>query len=121
MILADSNVWIHHLRRSDARLRQLLVQQRVRTSDVIIGELRLGSGLPKGFIADLLALPRLPTPSAIETRTFIERHHRAFAGAGVGWADAQVMLTASKSGARIHTSDNAMRKTCKAVGVALVL
>lgn len=120
MILADTNVWIFHLRRGDVRLRQLLLQQRIRTSDVIIGELTLGSGLPKGFVADLLALPRLPSPSALETRTFIERHHRTFAGSGVGWADAQVILTATKSGARMHTSDAAVRKTCKALAVPLL-
>lgn len=120
MILADSSVWIHHLRRGDAQLRQLLLQQRIRCSDVVIGELRLGSGLPKDFITDLLALPRLPSPSAVETHTFIDRHHRVFAGSGVGWADAQVILTATRAGARLHTSDKAMRRVCKALRIALV-
>jgi predicted nucleic acid-binding protein len=94
------------------------MQQRVRTSDVIIGELMLGSGLPKTFSADLLALPRFPSPSAVETRAFIERHRGTFAGAGVGWADAQVILTCVKAGARLHTSDRGVRKVCRALGVA---
>jgi predicted nucleic acid-binding protein len=119
VILVDTNAWVHHLRSSDPRLVRFLLQQRVRTCDVVVGELLLGSGLPKTFAADLLALPRLPSPGAAETRLFIERHRKAFAGAGVGWADAQIVLAASKAGARIHTSDRSVRTVCRAIGVAL--
>ena len=86
MILVDTNAWIEHLRKGDARLARFLLQQRVRTCDVVIGELLLGSGLPASFARDLRALPRVPSPNAAETRAFVERHGRSFAGAGVGWA-----------------------------------
>ena len=119
LILVDSNAWIQHLRKKDERLVQFLFQQRVHTCDVVVGELLLGSGLPKTFASDLLALPHLPSPAAAETRALIERHRRAFAGSGVGWADAQIILAAAKSGARVHTSDRAVRKLCPAIGVAL--
>jgi predicted nucleic acid-binding protein len=119
VILVDTNAWIHHLRKNDARLVRFLLQQRVRTCDVVVGELLLGSGLPRTFARDLLVLPLIPSPTAAETRTFIERRARAFAGAGVGWADAEILLAALKAGARIHTSDRAVRKLCRAVGVAL--
>jgi len=49
MILVDTNAWINHLRKRDSRLVLFLTQQRVRTCDVIVGELLLGSGLPKTF------------------------------------------------------------------------
>jgi predicted nucleic acid-binding protein len=84
-----------------------------------MGELLLGSGMPTGFARDLAALPRLPSPSAPETRLFIERHRRTFAGSGVGWADAQIIVTAAKSGARVYTSDARVRKVCKALGIVL--
>lgn len=119
MILVDTNAWVRHLRRKDARLVLFLAQQRVRTCDVVIGELLLGAGLPKTFAADLLALPRLPSPTAAETRVFIERHGRAFAGAGVGWADAQIVVAAVRSGSRLHTSDRGVRGVCSGIGVAL--
>ena len=119
MILVDTNAWIYHLRKRDTRLVQFLLEQRVRTCTVVMGELILGSGLPKSFATDLAALPRLPSPSADETHAFIERHHRSFSGSGVGWADAQIVLTAAKSGARIHTSDRGVRRVCKALRVAL--
>jgi predicted nucleic acid-binding protein len=119
MILVDTNAWVSHLRKRDARLVQFLTQERVRTCDVVLGELQLGSGLPKSFAADLAALPSLPSPSAEETRKFIERHRSAFGGSGVGWADTQIIVTAVKAGARLHTSDRYVRRACTALGVTL--
>ena len=119
MILVDASAWIHHLRRSDPRLVGFLGQQRVRTSDVVIGELLLGSGLPAGFARDLAALPTVASPGAEETRAFVERHRRTFAGAGVGWADAQIILAAATAGARLYTTDRAVRRVCAALRVPL--
>jgi hypothetical protein len=119
LILVDTSAWVSHLRRNDLRLVQFLLQQRVHTCDVVVGELLLGAGMPKTLAADLLALPRLPSPGAQETRAFIERHRRALAGAGIGWADAQIVLAAAKAGARVHTSDRGVRRVCKALAVAL--
>jgi predicted nucleic acid-binding protein len=120
VILVDTNAWIHHLRRASAPLVRFLTEQRVRTCDIVIGELLLGSGVPAIFHHDLLALPRIPSPSATETRTFIERHRRTFAGSGVGWADAQIILAASKAGARLHSTDAAVRKVCRSVSVKTI-
>ena len=86
---------------------------------MVVGELLLGSGLPPRFAADLLALPRVPSPTSLETRTFIEHHAKSLRGSGIGWADAQIILAAHKSGARIHTSDDGVRRVCGATGVAL--
>ena len=119
MILVDTNAWIQHLKKKDLRLVRFLSQQRVHTCDVVIGELLLGFGLPKAFANDLSALPRLPSPGAGETRSFIERHRRVFAGSGTGWADAQIILAAVKAGARVHSSDRAVRKVCTAISGAL--
>lgn len=119
MILVDTNAWIGHFRKADAQLIQFLTQQRVRTCDVVIGELLLGSGLPSGFAQSLLALPRLPSPTAVETRTFIERRRRVFAGSGVGWADVQVLLAAAKTGARVYSNDRTVRKLCRLLDVAV--
>jgi predicted nucleic acid-binding protein len=119
VILVDTNAWVHHLKKADPRLVRFLTESRVRTSDVVIGELLLGSGFPAAFARDLGSLPRLPSPSAGETRLFIERHRGAFAGSGVGWADAQIVLTAAKAGARIHSADRAVRKLCRSIEVVV--
>ncbi|HVU05124.1 MAG TPA: PIN domain-containing protein [Polyangiaceae bacterium] len=117
MILADTNAWIAHLRKSDPRLAVVLREGRVRTCDVVLGELLLGSGLPPTFAKDLGALSRVPSPTAADTRVFVERHRSAFSGSGVGWADAQILLAAAKSGARLFTSDRAMARVASRVGV----
>jgi predicted nucleic acid-binding protein len=119
MILVDTSAWIQHLRKADAALVRFLTEQRVGTCDIVIGELMLGAGLPPGFARDLRALPRVPSPTATETCMFIERHSRSMAGAGVGWADAQILLAASKAGVRLHTADRAVRKLCRTVDVTL--
>jgi len=119
LILVDTNAWIRHLRARDPHLVRFLSEQRVHTCDVVVGELLLGSGLPRTFARDVLALPKLPSPGPTETRSFIERHLSAFAGSGLGWADAQIVLAAAKVGARVHSSDRAVRKACRALGVPL--
>lgn len=119
MILVDTSTWVNHLRKRDHRLVLFLSQQRVRTCDVVLGELLLGSGLPKTFASDLAALPHLPSPSATETRAFIDRHRNRLGGAGIGWADVQIIIAAVTAGARIHTSDRSVRRVCSALGVDL--
>lgn len=119
MILVDSNAWVRHLRQKDAQLVRFLAQGRVRTCDVVVGELLLGSGLPPRMTADLLALPQLPSPTAAETRAFVERHRGTFAGSGVGWADTQIVLAAAKAGARLYTSDRAVRAVCGRLALVL--
>lgn len=119
MILVDTNAWVNHFRRKDPRLVSFLAQQRVRTCEVVVGELLLGSGLPKTAAADLSLLPRLPSPGPTETRLFIERHRRVFGGSGTGWADAQIILTAQRCGARLYSTDRAARQVSQAVGVVL--
>jgi len=115
LILVDTNAWVRHLREADPRLVTFLLQGRVRTCDVVIGELLLGAGLPARFAKDLGALPRVPSPSPLATREFIERHRRVFAGSGVGWADAQVIHAAVNVGARIHSADRAVRRVSSAL------
>ena len=119
MILVDTNTWVHHLRSGDSRLVALLHQNRVVTSDVVIGELLLGAGLPASFLRLLDALPRVASPTAAQTRDFIDRHRRAFRGSGVGWADAQIILAAVSAGALMHSSDGAVRSVWRKLGFGL--
>jgi predicted nucleic acid-binding protein len=84
VILVDANAWVAHARRADLGLVRLLVENRVVACDVVTGELMLGSGLPKTLTGDLARLPTIPSPTAGETRRFVERHFRIFAASGVG-------------------------------------
>lgn len=116
MILVDTNTWIRFLLGRPTRVAEYLRAQRVRVCDVVIGELSLGAGLPPAFRTELAKLPSLPSPTAGATLAFIDRHQDAIAGAGVGWADIQVILAARNAGALLYTEDDAMRALWTALG-----
>lgn len=116
MILVDTNAWIGHLRAADRRLITMLEQQRVVTCDVVLGDLALGSGLPPALARDLALLPCLPCPSAREVRERITRGARQFRGAGVGWADAELVVTAERAGALLYSGDHAVTRVWRRLG-----
>jgi predicted nucleic acid-binding protein len=117
VILVDTNTWVYFLQGSrPTRLATFLKANRVRTCAVVIGELSLGSGMPPEFRANLASLPSVPSPSAEDTVAFIQRHSHTVAGAGIGWADVQVIVAAENAGALLYTEDEAMRRVWTALG-----
>lgn len=119
MILVDTSVWIRHLRAADAQLVRELHEWRVVTCDVVHTELALGAGISADFMESLAHLPRVATPSAAETRAFVNRHLRSFRASGVGWADAQIIGAAIDAGARLHSADRRQRAAWRALGLRL--
>ncbi|MEX1251092.1 MAG: hypothetical protein WEA77_07860, partial [Hyphomonas sp.] len=58
MILADASVWIDHLRKSNARLAELLSAGRIQTHFHIVGEPALGSVRNRtDFLGSMVQLP----------------------------------------------------------------
>lgn len=105
MILADTSIWIDHLRSGDARLAALLEAGRVATHPFIVGELALGSLKNRKIILDSLQdLPGVVVAEHAEVLGLIERE--ALFGFGIGYVDihllAAVRLTPD---ARLWTRD----------------
>jgi predicted nucleic acid-binding protein len=119
VILVDTNAWVTHVRSADLRLVRLLYENRVVTSEVVLGELLLGAGLPPALVRNLELLPQIPSPGATETREYVERHLRIFRVSGVGWADAQIIASSAKAGALIYSSDRAVRSVWRRLGFRL--
>jgi predicted nucleic acid-binding protein len=94
MILADTSIWVDHLRRSDLRLAQFLDRGDVVMHPFVIGELALGY-VPR--IAETLdELRRLPMVVVVDTEevfTFIAR--RKLSGSGIGYVDAHLLAAAA--------------------------
>ncbi len=86
------------------------------TCDVVLGELSLGSGVSVEANEALQDLPRIPTPSAVETQTFIRRHADSFRAAGVGWADAKIIAAAATAGALLYSADKPQRAVWRELG-----
>jgi predicted nucleic acid-binding protein len=109
MILADTSVWVGHLRQSDAVLEVLLEEGRIVAHPVVIGELACGNLKNRAEILDMLqSLPAAPVASDAEALRFIEIHR--LMGRGVCYLDVQLLASAALAhGGRIWTHDARMR------------
>jgi hypothetical protein len=90
VILADTSVWIDHLRSGDAALARLLDAGQVLVHPFIVGELALGNLRQRSAIlSSLQDLPATRIASDAEVLGFIERHK--LYGLGIGYVDAHLM------------------------------
>lgn len=105
MILADTSVWVEHLRKRDSVLAGLLDRGDVSTHVLVIGELALGNLSERTQFLSLLSdLPRVSLALDDEVLAFIERHR--LAGTGIGYVDAHLLAGAALTpGTRLLTFD----------------
>ena len=105
MILADTSVWIEHLRHGEPLLRVALEEERVLVHPFVIGELACGNLRERGSILDLLGrLPLAPIATDDEAHELVRR--RALMGRGIGWIDVHLLASAAMAApARLWTHD----------------
>lgn len=105
MILADTSVWIDHLRRTDDALSDRLGRQQILVHPFVIGELALGSLKDRAqIIRELGRLPQAVTARDDEVLAMIDRH--GLAGRGIGYIDAHLLASARLTAhARLWTRD----------------
>ena len=117
MILADTSVWIDHLRAGDRDLAVLLTATRIMMHPFVLGEIACGNLENRAEVLKLLAdLPELTIATDLETLYFIER--RALAGQGIGYIDAHLLAAVSLSPhTRLWTRDKRLEKV--AIGLNL--
>lgn len=109
MILADTSVWVDHLRGGDDELAALLENRRVATHPFVIGELACGHLERRAqFLAMLQKLPMLPLATNAEVLFFIERQQ--LMGKGIGYVDTHLLTAAAlAAGARLWTRDTRLQ------------
>jgi predicted nucleic acid-binding protein len=118
VILADTSIWVDHLRRNNRTLAAQLESRNILTHPFVIGELALGNlSQPGAILASLLDLPRTPTVSDEEMLVFIRR--AGLAGAGIGLVDAH-LLAATKlaAGALLWTTDTKLNAVAERLDLA---
>ena len=95
MILADTSIWIDHLRAGEPGLASLLNDNRVLTHPMVIGELACGN-LPNRDCGAGPAWGRLPgIPAATDEEVLFFIEQRRVMGRGIGYIDAHLLAAAT--------------------------
>ena len=117
MILADTSVWIDHLRHGSSKLGQLLVDGEVACHPFVIGELACGFLTKRAEILSLLTtLPRAVVADHLEVLRLVDKER--LYGRGLGWIDAHLLASAVLSRTPLLTSDRTLERVALALGVA---
>lgn len=119
MILADTSVWIDHLRAGDEGLAALLEAGRVLIHPFVIGELALGSLRQRALILSSLSdLPACVVAQNDEVMALINRH--ALFGRGIGYVDVHLLASVALTPeARLMTRDRRLNACADALGIAV--
>jgi predicted nucleic acid-binding protein len=116
MILADTSVWIQHLRRGEAALEDRLSEGLIIVHPFVTGELACGNLKRREVIlADLAALPAARTATDNEVRELIERQR--LWGRGLGWIDMHLLASALISGCKLWTLDGELHDAAAELGL----
>ncbi|WP_418316184.1 type II toxin-antitoxin system VapC family toxin [Piscinibacter sakaiensis] len=118
MILADTSVWVDHLRRGDPGLVELLERTAVVMHPFVVGEIACGSLRERVAILELLQnLPAAAVAEDDEVMQFIERH--VLYGKGIGYVDVHLLASVKLTdGARVWTRDMQLHRVAASLGCA---
>jgi predicted nucleic acid-binding protein len=109
MILVDTSVWVDHFRNGNERLTRLLLDQKVLTHPMIIGELACGTLRNRTEILQLLGnLPQAVQASHTEVLHMIDE--RKLMGKGIGYVDAHLLASVLLTpGSQLWTLDRKLQ------------
>jgi predicted nucleic acid-binding protein len=109
LILADTSVWVDHLRSGSPQMRRLLGQGQILIHPFVIAELALGSlGDRTRTLALLDRLPQVQVAQLSEVRALIEA--RTLYALGIGVVDAHLIASVLISApALLWTRDKRLR------------
>lgn len=118
VILADTSVWVDHLRANDKALAVLLDTGMVLAHPFVIGELALGNLRQREIVLNALAdLPHASVATHAEVLYFIKRH--TLFGCGIGYVDAHLLAAAQlTAGAALWTIDKRLHGVAAKLGLA---
>ena len=107
MILADTSVWVDHLRREVPDFASLLSEGQILAHPFVIGELACGNLRNRLEILSLLAaLPPAKVAADEEVLRFVSQ--RKLYGSGLGWVDVHLLASSLLTGCALWTTDKAL-------------
>jgi predicted nucleic acid-binding protein len=119
LILADTSVWVDHLRAGDARLSALLQRGSIVIHPHVIGEIALGTLANRQKIIGLLQdLPKSQVAADDEIITYLERYR--LYGLGVGYVDVHLLAaTRLTPDCLLWTRDRRLRAAAGQLGLSV--
>lgn len=116
-VLADSSVWIDHIRYGIREMELLLKDKLMAVHPFVIGELACGN-LPnrRQFLNDLATLAHTPVVPHAETLAFVDSHK--LSGLGMGWMDVNLLASSLVAGSHLWTRDKALHKAAERLKIA---
>jgi hypothetical protein len=116
VILADTSVWVDHLRRGNARLATLLEEAQVAAHPFVIGEIALGHLIQRVEILAMLAsLPQAPSAEHDEVLRFVSENE--LMESGLGWIDVHLLAAAALGRSRLWTLDRRLAAVASRLGL----
>ena len=110
IVLADTSVWVIHLRKGEKHHIQLLEQGLVVCHPFIIGELACGSLKNRKELLQLLDdLPKVDLLEHSEVMTFIEAHK--LMSIGIGYVETHLLGSSLLSNTPLWILDKALMKS----------
>jgi hypothetical protein len=116
MVLADTSVWVSHLREGNIELKELLENGDVVCHEFIIGELACGNLKNRDAILSLFNdLPLIETVDFDEVLLFIKKNK--LTGKGLGFIDVHLLASAVLSEVPLWTLDKKLKKAASELGI----
>jgi len=117
VVLADTSVWVDHLRRNDPHMANLLLTGQIAMHPFIVAEIALGSlrNRPK-ILAEMDALREVRVAGLNEVRHMIEAH--SLCSKGIGLTDAHLIASCLLTpGTQLWTRDSNLKQVAQALKV----
>jgi predicted nucleic acid-binding protein len=117
MILADTSIWVDHLRSRTLEMENLLGRGQIVMHPFVVAEIALGSlHNRRKRLDEMEALLEVKVAQLNEVRHMIEAH--ALYSKGIGLTDAHLIASCRMTpGTQLWTRDGALQKMAKALGV----
>ncbi len=118
MILADTSIWVDHLRKGDPHLAPLLNRNQVLMHDFVIGEIACGHLANRTLTLELLQnLPMASLADISEVTRFIEAF--SLFGKGIGYVDIHLLASVVLGGdTTLWSRDKRLISVAQSLGVA---
>lgn len=118
MILADTSIWIDHLRKTNPQILALLGARQLLMHPFVTGELVLGSLQDRdNLLIELDLLPQMTVITNKKVTLFVSKHR--LYGTGINYVDAHLLVAACGSkNVQRWTRDKRLRAASTRLGVA---